>query len=203
MGGPSTDKSAYDGLSRIPPEVRDGSFSGPSRSWLDELYAYVRRATRPRIGEHIRNELTNIVQSVVVVVTSKIDGFESRGAGSFRSWVRVIIKRKLARVARRERLRQHAVVEAARVPGDGLDSPVKQAIKKEELGKLGAAVGTLKDKERQLYVMSVLNQMSLPEIAERTGEPYQTVYSRREKMMRNLREQLGGNLLEQLGGDDE
>jgi RNA polymerase sigma-70 factor (ECF subfamily) len=61
---------------------------------LDDLYRPLLRAWMARAGVP-ESEIDDLVQEVLLVVTRKITGFEWRGPGAFRAWLRTILAHQL------------------------------------------------------------------------------------------------------------
>lgn len=136
--------------------------------------------------------LDDAVQDVFLVVQRRLPEFDGRA--DLRTWLYAIA----LRVARRYRARAakdaHQFVPAAAAPGllesaDGrVETPVEAggAIANlehdVELGQrlelARRALEALDDAKREVFVLAFVEQMSAPEIAETTGLPLNTVYSR-------------------------
>jgi RNA polymerase sigma-70 factor (ECF subfamily) len=119
--------------------------------------------------------------------------YEPRAA--FRTWFFQIARNRLL-----DLLRQDGRVVLASELGDGaaacFEQPAEQeqpdaaAERKQEEGRLHAAIRALPDAQREVLVLQQFNGMSLEEIAALTGANAETVKSRLRYAMRKLREQL-------------
>ena len=61
---------------------------------LDELYRPLLRGWVARVGVPT-SDVDDLVQDVLLVVVRKISGFERRGKGAFRTWLRTILANKM------------------------------------------------------------------------------------------------------------
>ena len=117
--------------------------------------------------------LDDAIQDVFIVVQDKLAVFDGRG--QLRTWLYAIA----LRVARRYRTR--FAIEASKfVDGEPLshadgEHAIEQA---ERLSLARRALDRLDDDKREIFVLGHIEQMSAPEIAEITGLPVNTVYSR-------------------------
>lgn len=135
-------------------------------------FATVWRVLR-RLG--VREEqLDDAAQDVFLVVQRKLDAFDPRAPVS--SWV-VAIALRVASAYRRR---------AARQPGERLDEaipdtapgPARAIELQESLRLLHEVLAELDDRLREVFVLSELEQLSVPEIAQALGANVNTVYSR-------------------------
>lgn len=123
-------------------------------------------------------QLDDALQDVFVVVQKKLAGFD--GGAELRTWLYAIALR-IARKYRERQQRQPASLEAAR---DGEPELVLHGsgegalLSSERLALAHAVLGTLSDEQREVFVLSRVEQMSAPEIASVIGIPINTVYSR-------------------------
>ncbi len=129
--------------------------------------------------------LDDALQDVFVVVQKKLQDFD--GQANLRTWLYGIA----LRVARRYRARvakdaQKFVASAADdgggeelgnvpSPAGDLEHEIETS---ERLAIARRALEALDDEKREAFVLSCVEQMSAPEIAEITGLPLNTVYSR-------------------------
>lgn len=123
-------------------------------------------------------QLDDAMQDVFVVVQRRLPEFD--GAVQLRTWLYAIALR-VARKYRDKARREPASLEAAREshPEFVLEhSGEGAALQNERLALAHAALGTLSDEQREVFVLARVEQMSAPEIAEVVGVPLNTVYSR-------------------------
>ncbi|HET9959059.1 MAG TPA: RNA polymerase sigma factor [Polyangiaceae bacterium] len=147
---------------------------------IQEVYAehfrYVWRCLRS-LG--VRDAvLDDALQDVFLVVQRKLASFE--GKSELRTWLYAIA----LRVARRYRTRpkeepgpeadgEHAAIDAEACANLEASVECNQRL---ELAR--RALDALHDHKREVFVLAQIEQMSAPEIAEITGLPLNTVYSR-------------------------
>ncbi|CAN5502713.1 hypothetical protein BH09MYX1_BH09MYX1_32490 [soil metagenome] len=117
-------------------------------------------------------------QEVFVVAHRRLATFEDRGHGP-RAWLYQIILR-VASESRRHRRRHPEDADGGIAEGIayGTSDPAADAERNEELGRLDSALGQLDEDKRAVLVLHDVEEMTAPEIAEATGVPLNTVYSR-------------------------
>jgi RNA polymerase sigma-70 factor (ECF subfamily) len=154
----------------LAPVVRDGT---GFEAIYGEHFAFVWRCLRglgvPEAG------LDDAAQDVFVIVHRRLSEF--RGESTLRTWLYAIV-RNVASNARRSQRRKGEVaelpVDAAASAGDPLESAQdRQAAR--FVQRFLEGVG---DKKRELFVLAVIEQMSVPEVAEALGIPLNTAYTR-------------------------
>lgn len=119
-------------------------------------------------------QLDDAAQDVFLVVQRKLEAFD--GSVPVRSWVFAITVRvasEYRRRAARWRMEPLAESTADRAPG-----PATLTELGESLRLLHEVLGELDEKRRVVFVLSELEQLSVPEIAAVLGENLNTVYSR-------------------------
>lgn len=122
--------------------------------------------------------LDDALQDVFVVVQRRLPEFD--GGVQLRTWLYAIALR-VARKYRDRARREPASLEAARESQPELASEHSgegAALQSERLALAHAALETLSDEQREVFVLARVEQMSAPEIAEVVGIPLNTVYSR-------------------------
>ena len=123
-------------------------------------------------------QLEDALQDVFMVVQQKLGDFDGRA--ELRTWLYAIALR-IARKYRERKRREPASLDTAR---DSQPELVLQstgegaALQSERLALARAALETLSDEQREVFVLARVEQMSAPEIAEIVGVPLNTVYSR-------------------------
>lgn len=147
---------------------------------LATLYAdhlrYVWRCLRS-LGVSER-ELDDAIQDVFLVVQKKLPAFD--GNVSPKTWLYAIairISRRYKERAYLERTR-HTPHESGEHP---LESPIRldQSFEQgERLAFAKLALATLDDEKREVFVLSQVEELSAPDIADIIGIPVNTVYSR-------------------------
>jgi RNA polymerase sigma-70 factor (ECF subfamily) len=129
--------------------------------------------------------LDDAVHDVFLVVQQKLAQFD--GQAAITTWLYAIALRiaRRARATARKDAWRFAPVESDDTPGGGLASHAattahpEQAMEHgERLSLARRALDRLDDDKREAFVLSQIEQRSAPEIAEITGLPLNTVYSR-------------------------
>jgi RNA polymerase sigma-70 factor (ECF subfamily) len=69
---------------------------------LDDLYRPLLRGWVARVGVPA-SDVDDLVQDVLLVVVRKISGFERRGKGAFRTWLRTILANRMGDYFRRQK----------------------------------------------------------------------------------------------------
>lgn len=117
-------------------------------------------------------------QEVFVVAHRRLADFEERGHGP-RAWLYQIVLR-VASESRRHRRRHPEDSDggAAEAYLRGTSDPAADAETREDLRRLDSALNELDDEKRAVIVLHDVEEMTAPEIAEATGVPLNTVYSR-------------------------
>jgi len=139
-------------------------------------FRYVWRCLRS-LGVHDA-QLDDALQDVFVVVQQKLADFDGRA--ELRTWLYAIALR-IARKYRERLRRAPGSLETAREsqPELALTASGEGALlSNERLALAHAVLATLSDEQREVFVLSRVEQMSAPEIAEVIGIPLNTVYSR-------------------------
>ncbi len=118
-------------------------------------------------------QLDDAAQDVFVIVYRKLRGFDGR---SLRSWLYAITVR-VASDYRRAAAQRQSIPLSESVAG-AMPCPDRASELQESLQLLHAVLAELDEKKRTAFVLSELEQLSVPEIAEVLGENANTVYSR-------------------------
>jgi RNA polymerase sigma-70 factor (ECF subfamily) len=147
----------------------------------DEHFAFVWRSAR-RLGI-APSALDDVVQDVFVVVHRRLADFE--GKSSAKSWLFGIVLH-VVRDVRRTLRRKPAQLGGAGRSGDDVgdvvdidgSSPHDSAAKREAVQMLHTILEAMPDDQREVFILSELEQMSVPEIAAAVGANTNTVYSR-------------------------
>jgi RNA polymerase sigma-70 factor (ECF subfamily) len=145
----------------------------PSFAEVYELhFDFVWRSAR-RLGVPEHN-LDDVVQDVFVTVYRRLGEFEGRS--QLKTWIFGVLRhtvRDLRRSARRK-----PTEALAEEPSDARTSPHERAVHEESARLLSRLLETLDEDQREVFVLSELEQMSAPEIASALDVNVNTVYSR-------------------------
>lgn len=118
----------------------------------------------------------DVAQEVFIVVHRKLPEFEGRS--SLKTWLFAISRRVVSDHRRRlKRQRPHTPFPDDRMADAGA-SPQERAARHEAAMLLHAFLDSLPDEQREVFVLSELEQMTAPEIGEATDVKLNTVYSR-------------------------
>jgi RNA polymerase sigma-70 factor (ECF subfamily) len=150
----------------------------PQASFLDlyeEHMPFVWNVVR-RLGVP-ESAVEDVVQEVFLVVHKKLGDFEGRS--SMRTWLFGIALRVVRRYRRTQRSR--GMTEASDVDSfvdPAGSTPHQSAERGQMIDVLYRLLDELEDDKREVLVLSELEQMTAPEIAEVTGANLNTVYWR-------------------------
>lgn len=115
------------------------------------------------------------VQDVFVVVHRRYPEFDHRA--KVRTWLFEIAYR-VGRDYRRKQAKAHAMLEVDDQFQSATRSPAEQLEQRERLEILHRALDRLEEPKRIVLVLADIEGMTAPEIAELTGVPLNTVYTR-------------------------
>jgi RNA polymerase sigma-70 factor (ECF subfamily) len=168
--------------------------------WLDDLYRPLLRVWVARAGV-AGSDGDDLVQEVLLVVFREIAGFEWRGQGAFRAWLRTILA---------HRVRDHFRAQKYRPTATG-DSDFLRRL--DELESPDSALSRLWDREHDEHVVAVLMQRVqgyfTPErwqafrrhvlegepavqVAEALGLSLHSVLLDKSRVLKRLRQELAG-----------
>jgi RNA polymerase sigma factor (sigma-70 family) len=130
--------------------------------------------------------LDDAVQDVFVTAYRRWSSFEGRS--SARSWLYGIARRIAFRYRRSADARARRFVPAAEAPIEGVDEPFARA---HAAQSLAALLHELDADKRTVFVLTELEGMTAPEVAEALGIPLGTAYSRLRAAWQVLGRQAG------------
>ena len=133
-------------------------------------------------------EAEEVVQETYVRAFANLDSF--RGESSLGTWLaRILINEALKRQQRRDAA---APAEAlAELPAAGEPDPENSAARQEIRRLIERAIDALPPSFRVVFVMRLIEQMSIQETAEALGIPAETVKTRLHRATKRLRAELG------------
>jgi len=186
MAAGTLERSPFAPAERQAAEPRAGSLS---RERLEQVYAdhfrYVWRCLRA-LGLRGDGQIDDAIHDVFLVVQQKLDEFD--GKAEVTTWLYAIclrVARRYRWAARRDAWRFFSTDEDAdsqnplRVAATPSERDPERTLEREErLSLARRALDRLDDDKREVFVLSQVEQRSAPEIAEITGTPVNTVYSR-------------------------
>jgi RNA polymerase sigma-70 factor (ECF subfamily) len=146
-----------------------------------------------RVGRRMgvpESDIGDLCQEVFLRVYRGLGSF--RGEAQFATWLYSIVLREVARSGRARSLRQALRALLGRQPA----APLPDSLARAEAGwELEGILGRLKPKQREVFVLFDLEELTLPQIAATLGCPLETVRSRlraaRAQFVR-LRQQAAG-----------
>jgi len=171
-------------LERAPFAAAESSAPSPALATVDAVYAehfrFVWRCLRA-LGVH-GSLLDDAVHDVFLVVQQKLVDFDGRVPVT--TWLYAIalrVARRARAQARRDawRFAPDTPEQAAPAVRPGTAGDAEHSLERNErLAIARQALDRLDDDKREAFVLSQVEQKSAPEIAEITGIPLNTVYSR-------------------------
>ena len=130
----------------------------------------LRRFARGRLPRQVRGvvDTPDVVQDTLLQTFTHLNGFEHRGEGALRAYMRQILVNRIRDEIRRASRRPagDAIEDEHADPGQ---SPLEAAIGQQGVDRYEAALGRLKDDDRELVIARVELGLSYPEIAVSTG----------------------------------
>jgi RNA polymerase sigma-70 factor (ECF subfamily) len=142
----------------------------------DQYFPYVWRNLR-RLGV-APDAVDDVAQDVFLVVHRRLPEFEGRS--ELRTWLYSIVLhtvRDHRRLVRRKR-RPEVGAEPLEASVDPAGGPHEEVERAEEVRRLYALLDELDEDLRDVFVLSELEELSAPEIAQVTGANVNTVYGR-------------------------
>ena len=167
---------------------------------LDELYRPLLRGWVARVGVPA-SDVDDLVQDVLVVVVRKISGFERRGKGAFRTWLRTILANRMGDYFRRQKY----------LPTATGDSDFLRRL--DELESPDSALSRLWDREHDEHVCAsllrrvrgdfaaatwqafrrhVLEGEPAAQVAEALGMSLNSVLLAKSRVLKRVRQELAG-----------
>lgn len=141
---------------------------------LEALFARfgpeLRRFARGRLPRQVRGivDTPDVVQDALLQTFTHLNGFEDRGDGALRAYMRqVLVNRIRDEVRRAARRPTGEPIEDGHVGPD--QSPLEAAIGRQGVERYEAALSALKADDRELVIARVELGLSYPEIALSTG----------------------------------
>jgi RNA polymerase sigma factor (sigma-70 family) len=172
IGDPPVEaRTAADTTTRLLARARAGDADA-----LNDLFSrhmpLLSRWARGRLPGWARDlaDTHDLVQETVLQTFKNLQGFESRGKGALRAYLRQAllnrVRNEIRRVSRRptsERLDEQAPSHES--------SPLQSAIRQQQHERYEAALSRLKDAERELIVARLELGLTYEEMAEALGKP--------------------------------
>ena len=123
-----------------------------------------------------RDALDDAAQDVFVVVHRRLAGF--RGESSPQTWLCGIARRVASTHQRRERRKQAPLEPLVSEPEHPDPGPHERAVEAEAAAFVETFVASLDEKRRDIFILALLEEMTIPEVAAVLSIPVNTAYSR-------------------------
>lgn len=132
-------------------------------------------------------QIEDAVQDVFIVVHRRLGEFD--GQGSLKTWLFQIAYRTACAYRRKTRRNADHDPFTDRLQAR-TRNPAEEAEQREALAILGEALDKIDDEKRAVLVLSDIDELTAPEIADITGTPLNTVYTRLRRARRELSQAL-------------
>lgn len=119
-------------------------------------------------------QLDDAAQDVFVAVHRKLSEF--RAQSSLRTWLYGIVRNVAANARRSERRKRWVALDVE--PASAGPGPQEHAQDREAAQFVASFVAQLDDKKRDVFVLALIEQMPVPELAETLAIPLNTAYTR-------------------------
>ena len=143
---------------------------------LNDLFSrhvpWLNRWARGRLPGWARDlaDTHDLVQETVLQTFKNMQGFESRGKGALRAYLRQALLNRVRNEIRRVG-RRPAIEELDERAPSHQSSPLQAAIRQQQRERYDAALCRLKDSERELIVARLELGLTYEEMAETLGKP--------------------------------
>ena len=180
-------------LDGLPDRAPNGANPPEFEALYAEYFGFVWRCLRT-LGVPDRG-LDDAAQEVFIVVHRGLSGF--RGDSQLRTWLYGIVRNVAYKQARRVRRK-----DRAQPIDDQISSPEPTPGQRAEEAQAADFVQRfalgLPEKKRELFMLALVEQFSIPEVVEMTGVPLNTAYTR----LRAVRAEFRAALLRHRGDHD-
>jgi RNA polymerase sigma-70 factor (ECF subfamily) len=166
-----------------PPVERVGSFDDLYNSHFPFIWRCLRGLGVPP------GALDDAAQDVFLIVHRQLPGF--RGESSAQTWLYGIARHVAANHQRRDRRKQAPLEPLAADPANPDPGPDERAADAEAAAFVEAFVAGLDDKKRDIFVLAVLEEMTIPEVAAALSIPLNTAYTRLRAVRADFERALG------------
>ena len=163
------------------PEARDDACPPPAlppfRQVYSKYFAFVWTNAR-RLGVPME-AIDDVVQEIFIVVHTRLETVQH--PASLRSWIYGVVRRTVSTYHRGQNTRFGRELPDAlpeEKPNLAQPSPLDLAVLGDEVKLLWRLLGELEPRKREVLILSELEEMTAPEIAEAVGIPLNTAYSR-------------------------
>ncbi|HEY3498103.1 MAG TPA: sigma-70 family RNA polymerase sigma factor, partial [Polyangiaceae bacterium] len=119
--------------------------------------------------------LDDAAQDVFVIVHRRLRDF--RGESSLRTWLYGVVRNVASNYRRSASRKDRSEPLDARLPSSAPD-PHQRAAEAEAASFVQRFLGALDDKKRDVFVLALIEELSIPEVAEMLSIPLNTAYTR-------------------------
>jgi RNA polymerase sigma-70 factor (ECF subfamily) len=143
---------------------------------LDSLFARyhppLRRWASGRLPRWARDmsDTQDLVQDVLLQTFKRIESFQPQSEGALQAYLRQAVMNRVRDEIRRRQRRPEASALDSQQP-DETPSPLEQAIGRQAVERYEAALGRLRDEDRELVIGRIELGLSYGELAEATAKP--------------------------------
>jgi RNA polymerase sigma-70 factor (ECF subfamily) len=140
-----------------------------------------------------RGALDDAAQDVFLVVHRQLAGF--RGDSSPQTWLYGIARRVASNYQRRDQRKQAPLEPLVCEPAHPDPGPHERAADAEAAAFVESFVAGLDDKRRDVFILAVLEEMTIPEVAAALSIPVNTAYTRLRAVRAEFERALGRHRL--------
>jgi RNA polymerase sigma-70 factor, ECF subfamily len=133
--------------------------------------------------------LDDAAQDVFLVVHRQLGGF--RGESSAQTWLYGIARHVASNHQRRDQRKQAPLEPLVAEPAHPDPGPLERAEDAEAAAFVATFVSSLDDKKRDLFILAVLEEMTIPEVATALAIPLNTAYTRLRSVRAEFERALG------------
>jgi RNA polymerase sigma-70 factor (ECF subfamily) len=186
------------------PPIMDLTRGGAAISELDDIDALV-RVYRPKLLRYVTFTLNDADLAETITQDCFLKAYRTRGSFrgdcSINTWLFSIANNLI-----RDQLRVEKFLFWRRVRASAIDltdiaslepssdpSPEKQVLVRERANQVQRALADLSAKQRQVFILRFLEDLTLEEISTSTGMPINTAKTHLHRALKAVRKQLGGN----------
>jgi RNA polymerase sigma factor (sigma-70 family) len=168
---PDPDGSAVPGTATMRLLVRARAGDGDALNALFERFGpELRRFARGRLPRQVRGlvDTPDVVQETLLQTFTHLNGFDNRGEGALRAYMRQVLVNRIRDEIRRAARRPAGAAIDDEHPSEDV-SPLEAAIGREGVERYEAALARLRPEEREMVIARVELGLSYPEIAVSAG----------------------------------
>lgn len=131
--------------------------------YRQKIYWHARKMT----GNHL--DADEIVQEVVLVIYEKLKNF--KGQSSFYTWIYKITSTRSLNFLKKKKVRRFLSFDDPEMPQlSDSDDIIEDIETRDKIKKLDSMLQQLPEKQREVFIMRNINNMSYEEISEITGK---------------------------------